>query len=153
MVLSGLVAGGVAAWLLLAGLPLGPGARDPPSDPPLSSPSSSGPVPIPAVRFKDITKAAGIHFVHTNGAFGMKLLPETMGSGVAFLDYDNDGRQDILFINSCYWPGHEDELKPKPTLALYRNKGDGTFEAVTKAVGHGGQSRARAFIAVRWATL
>jgi hypothetical protein len=73
--------------------------------------------------------------VHTNGGRGKKLLPETMGSGVAFLDYDNDGWQDILFINSCYWPGYEDRQKPRPTLALYRNKGDVTFEDVTKAVG------------------
>jgi enediyne biosynthesis protein E4 len=87
----------------------------------------------PSVRFTDITTQAGIHFRHTNGSFGMKLLPETMGSGVAFLDYDNDGFQDILFVNSCDWPGHES--KPAPTLALYRNKGDGTFEDVTKAVG------------------
>src|SRR5215831_5422526 len=86
-------------------------------------------IPFPSVRFTDITRSAGIRFHHTNGAFGKKLLPETMGSGVAFLDFDNDGRQDILFVNSCFWPGHEDEQRPKPTLALYRNKGDGTFEA------------------------
>jgi hypothetical protein len=87
------------------------------------------------VRFIDITERAGIHFRHTNGAFGKKLLPETMGSGVAFLDYDNDGRQDLLFINSCGWPGYEDRQHPAPTLALYRNRGDGTFEDVTATVG------------------
>jgi enediyne biosynthesis protein E4 len=134
LVLS-VLAGGVAGWLLSAGSALDPDSRDPPAGPPLSSPSSPGPVPIPAVRFTDVTKAAGIHFTHTNGAFGKKLLPETMGPGVAFLDYDNDGRQDILFINSCWWPGHENKRRPAPTLALYRNKGDGTFEDVTKAVG------------------
>src|SRR5262249_26045485 len=90
-------------------------------------------VQAPTVRFTDITAQAGIRFRHTNGSFGKKLLPETMGSGVAFIDYDNDGLQDILFVNSCHWPGHE--AKPAPTLALYRNKGDGTFEDVTKAVG------------------
>jgi hypothetical protein len=87
------------------------------------------------VHFTDNTEAAGIHFRHTNGAFGQKLLPETMGSGVAFLDYDNDGHQDLLFINSCSWPGHEDERKAAPTLALYRNHGDGTFQDVTTDVG------------------
>jgi hypothetical protein len=89
----------------------------------------------PSVRFVDITAKAGIHFVHTSGGFGKKLLPETMGSGVAFIDFDKDGHQDILFVNSCYWPGHEDHSKPAPTLALYRNKGDGTFEDVTHEVG------------------
>jgi hypothetical protein len=87
----------------------------------------------PNVRFKDITDQAGVHFRHTNGAFGLKLLPETMGSGVAFIDFDQDGRQDILFVNSCYWPGHEGP--DRPTLKLYRNKGGGVFEDVTEAVG------------------
>src|SRR5262249_27422355 len=61
--------------------------------------------------------------------------PETMGSGVAFLDYDKDGRPDLLFVNSCYWPGHEEKDKPAPTLALYRNKGGRQFEDVTEAAG------------------
>ena len=92
-------------------------------------------IPVPQVHFTDITKKAGIDFVHTSGAFGKKLLPETMGSGVAFLDYDGDGKQDLLFVNSCSWPGHEDKSRPAPTMALYRNKGDGTFEDVTEKAG------------------
>jgi len=90
---------------------------------------------IPFVPFKDITEKAGIRFRHTNGAFGKKLLPETMGSGVAFLDFDNDGKQDLLLINSCYWPGHEPAGEPAPTLALFRNKGNLEFEDVTEACG------------------
>jgi hypothetical protein len=89
----------------------------------------------PIVRFTDITAAAGIGFRHTNGAFGQRLLPETLGSGVAFLDFDNDGRQDILLVNSCAWPGWEKRDRPAPTLALYRNNGDGTFDDVTQQVG------------------
>src|SRR4051794_37859771 len=69
---------------------------------------------VPRVPFTDITGAAGIKFKHTNGAFGKKLLPETMGSGVAFLDFDNDGKQDLLFINSRPWPG--DPSGAAPTL-------------------------------------
>src|SRR6478736_944422 len=56
--------------------------------------------------FTDVTAAAGIRFRHNNGAFGKKYLPETLGSGCAFLDVDNDGWQDILLVNSRSWPGH-----------------------------------------------
>src|SRR5262245_23526032 len=63
-------------------------------------------VAVPKVLFTDVTAAAGIRFKHENGLSGKKLLPETMGGGVAILDFDRDGKQDILFINSCPWPGH-----------------------------------------------
>jgi hypothetical protein len=92
-------------------------------------------VAVPPVRFTDVTGPSGVRFFHTNGAFGQKLLPETMGSGVAVLDYDGDGLQDLLFVNSCPWPGHEDSGRAAPTLALYRNKGHGEFEDVTKEAG------------------
>lgn len=92
-------------------------------------------VPLPEVKFEDITAKAGINFHHVNGAFGERLLPETLGSGVAFFDYDNDGLQDLIFINSCYWPGHENKEKPAPTLKVYRNKGNAQFEDVTKEIG------------------
>ena len=59
---------------------------------------------LPSVKFVDITDEAGIAFVHYNGAQGEKLLPETMGAGVAFFDYDGDGDQDLFFVNSSYWP-------------------------------------------------
>jgi hypothetical protein len=84
----------------------------------------------PAVAFTDITREAGIDFIHTTGAYGEKLLPETMGSGVAFLDYDNDADQDLLLVNSTWFPGHEQELQP--TLALYANDGAGQFRDVTR---------------------
>jgi hypothetical protein len=87
----------------------------------------------PAVVFRDITAAAGIDFVHTNGAYGDKLMPETIGSGAAFLDYDNDADQDLLLINSSWFPGHEQEATP--TLALYRNDGSGQFTEVTREAG------------------
>src|SRR6266571_5707859 len=59
----------------------------------------------PAVRFTDVTAAAGIRFHHVNGAEGNKYMPETMGSGCAFIDYDNDGWQDLLLINGEPWSG------------------------------------------------
>lgn len=85
----------------------------------------------PSVRFTDVTEAAGIRFKHVNGAAGDKLLPETMGGGVAVIDFDRDGKPDLFFVNSRPWPGQPGSA----TQALYRNKGDGTFEDVTQAAG------------------
>ena len=84
-------------------------------------------------HFVEVTEAAGIRFVHENGAFGEKYLPETMGSGVAFFDADGDADQDLLFVNSRRWPGHRSA--PEPTAALYLNRGDGTFEDATAGSG------------------
>ncbi len=99
--------------------------------------ASSKPVAdeAPAVVFTDVTEKAGIHFQHVNGASPEKWLPETMGGGGAFLDYDNDGWLDILLINGDYWPGHAPKGAPRPTLALYRNNHNGTFTDVTRKVG------------------
>jgi hypothetical protein len=83
-------------------------------------------------RFTDVTSQAGIHFQHNSGAFGGKFLPETLGSGCAFLDYDRDGWQDILLINGSDWPGHK---KSRTTLRLYHNNGNGTFTDVTSRAG------------------
>ncbi len=81
-----------------------------------------------------MTEAAGIRFRHFNGATGKKLLPETMGAGVAVLDFDGDGLQDLLFIDGCPWPGSPIPRTP-PHMVLYRNRGDGTFEDVTPQAG------------------
>src|SRR5206468_4115073 len=77
-----------------------------------------------SITFRDITAQAGIHFVHNSGAFGKKYLPETMGPGCAFLDYDNDGYPDILLLNGQDWPGHQRAIT---TLKLYHNNRNGTF--------------------------
>jgi hypothetical protein len=83
-------------------------------------------------QFTDVTAQAGISFKHNSGAYGGKLLPETLGSGCAFLDYDADGWQDILLINAMDWPGHKTQ---KSTLKLYKNNRNGTFTDVTHAAG------------------
>jgi len=101
---------------------------------PASGASDRGNDVSPA-KFTDITKQAGISFVHNNGAYGDKLLPETMGGGVAFFDFDNDGHQDLLFINSTWWPEHIPTGKQATTMALYRNDGKGRFTDVTAGSG------------------
>ena len=83
-------------------------------------------------RLVDATASAGLQFRHNSGAYGGKLLPETMGSGCAFIDYDGDGWQDILLINGMDWPGH---AKQRSSLKLYRNNRNGTFTDVTRAAG------------------
>jgi len=83
-------------------------------------------------QFADVTTAAGIHFRHTSGAFGKKYLPETLGSGVAFLDADGDGWQDLLFVNGRTWPG---QAGAAAYPALYRNNGNGTFTDITRIAG------------------
>jgi enediyne biosynthesis protein E4 len=84
------------------------------------------------ITFRDITEKAGIRFVHNNGAYGKKYLPETMGPGVAFIDYDNDGWQDIFIVNGTDWPGHTSKHS---TPKLYHNNHDGTFTDVTHKAG------------------
>jgi len=84
------------------------------------------------VRLVEVTAGAGIQFQHNNGAYGGKLLPETLGAGCAFLDYDGDGWQDILLVNGTDWPGHK---RKTSTLKLYRNNRNGTFTDVTKTAG------------------
>ena len=86
----------------------------------------------PGFRLVDVTAAAGIHFRHNSGAFGQKFLPETMGPGCAFLDYDGDGWLDILLVNGMDWPGHKQR---NSTLRLYRNNRNGTFADVTERAG------------------
>jgi hypothetical protein len=110
-----------------------------PAPTPVSGASTPDPVPVVTaarpsgpIEFTDITEKAGIHFKHNTGAYGKKFLPETMGSGVCFIDYDNDGWQDILLMNSMDWPGHK---TAKSFPALYHNNKDGTFTDVTRQAG------------------
>jgi enediyne biosynthesis protein E4 len=91
----------------------------------------------PNVIWTDITREAGIDFQHENGAFGNKLLPETMGGGCAFFDYDGDGHPDLLFVNGRRWPDDPRPEEEPATLRLYRNDGTGRFTDVTAEAGLG----------------
>ena len=90
---------------------------------------------VPAVSFSDITHSSGVGFVHVNGAYGKRFLPETMGGGLALFDYDNDGDQDLLLVNSDTWSEKREPDGTRPTMALYANDGQGKFTDVTAAAG------------------
>ncbi|MGB8475470.1 MAG: CRTAC1 family protein [Candidatus Acidiferrum sp.] len=91
------------------------------------APAGSSPI-----TFRDVTRQAGIRFVHNDGAFGKKYLPETLGPGVAFIDYDNDGWPDIFLVNGMDWPGH---VRKHSFPKLYHNNHNGTFTDVTHKAG------------------
>jgi hypothetical protein len=101
----------------------------PPAEPASAAAQAHG---TPAFRLTNVTAAAGLQFQHNSGAYGGKLLPETMGAGCAFIDYDADGWPDILLVNGMDWPGH---ARRRSTLRLYRNNRNGTFTDVTRAAG------------------
>lgn len=90
---------------------------------------------LPDVRFTDVTLESGIDFVHESGARGDKYLPETMGSGAAFLDMDRDGDQDLLLINAMAWPDSNPDADASSVMRLYENDGSGRFTDVTASAG------------------
>lgn len=85
-------------------------------------------------QFTDVTANAGIDFEHVNGAIGRKWMPETVGSGGGFFDYDDDERPDILLISGGYWSDTKPTMQP-PAARLYRNLGDGRFSDITAQCG------------------
>jgi hypothetical protein len=128
-----------APSLMLALIIVGCSGKEPALDtaPEYSEPtyaSAGGGSASTDVVFVDVTQSAGIMFEHVTGAFGEKWMPETVGSGAAFFDYDSDGDADLLLVNSDWWEGHSGEGS-RPTQMLYSNRGDGTFEDVTAAAG------------------
>jgi hypothetical protein len=94
---------------------------------------SRKPRPAAGALFTDVTRSAGIRFVHDNGGYGRKLYPERMGSGVAFFDANGDGLLDIFLVNGAPLPGHP-PAAAQPSR-LYINRGDGTFEDRTRGSG------------------
>ncbi len=135
----------MVAWVTLAVLIAAilwwmnrPSPQQPAQQTPLTTPeaSPSAQAEVPMVKFTDVTASGGITFSHFNGAYGDKLLPETMGGGVAFFDFDGDGDQDLLFVNGSHWPWNPAPPGEKrPAAALYRNDGRGKFDDVTAGSG------------------
>ena len=130
-VLIGLIAG--VSYFVLTRKPAAEISEANPVEPPVVREMPK--VLVPNISWVDITDSAGLNFVHCSGAKGKKLLPETMGSGCVFFDYDGDADQDILLVNACDWPGEHDPSKPVGTLALFANDGHGAFHDVSKETG------------------
>jgi hypothetical protein len=130
-VVAALVLIGLATWLVLNRETPPPVVEEVPRTEARSLSRAIDATP-PAFRFRDITRESGIDFSHVSGAYGERLLPETMGGGVAFLDYDNDGLQDLLFIDSGLWPWRGDDAG---SPVLFRNLGDTRFEDVSTTTG------------------
>lgn len=86
-------------------------------------------VPTAPIRFEDVTERVGVRFTHFNGADGRLFMPESIGNGGAFLDYDGDGWMDLFLVNSSNWP---DRPPARRFCALYHNQKDGTFQDVTR---------------------
>ena len=99
--------------------------------PPLAQ--ETPPLAVAPAPFRDVTKASGVAFVHHNGAYGEKLLPETMGGGVAVVDVRGNGGTDLVFVDSGAWPWKG--AQGRPTLALYLNDGQGHFRDATAGSG------------------
>ena len=135
----------LAAGMFLAGRELLKRPDAPLADAVVAAPRAAAPADAmapPAVLFTDVTEAAGIRHNHRNGAYGERLLPETMGGGVAFLDYDNDQAVDLLFVSGRSWPWREKVEggdggpgAKEPSLYLYRGDGKGGFQDVTRTAG------------------
>jgi enediyne biosynthesis protein E4 len=100
---------------------------------PVSTVRASDAIAPPSVEFTDVTELAGIDFVHYNGAEGERLLPETMGSGVAILDADADGDQDLFFVQGGPWAWSTAQIDSPPTSVLYLNLGGGQFATADTA--------------------
>ena len=98
---------------------------------------------VPAPAFRDVTAEAGITWTHTFGDTHLSSILEDTGSGAAWIDADGDGRLDLYLVNGTHVPGStavlpdQEEARPGRD-ALYRNKGDGTFEDITDAAGVSG---------------
>lgn len=89
----------------------------------------------PQIPFVDITSSSGIEWKHFNAMDNEKLLPETMGGGVALFDFDCDGDQDILFIGGESWPWASSIFAEPRSLCLYANDGHAKFIDVTEKAG------------------
>src|SRR5438132_5833634 len=97
--------------------------------------SASVQPPAPQIQFQDLAQTAGIHFQHQTSRTPMHYVPEIMGGGAAWLDYDQDGYYDLFLVQGGKFPPDANEQRTGPSSRLFRNLGDGTFADVTEQVG------------------
>jgi len=139
LIVIALVAAAFSAAFILWRLFPSP-THDPTHMPPLAKVTSRSDHTIapPHIPFTRVTRQAGIDFIHVNGADGEKLLPEAMGAGCAFFDFDDDGDQDLLFVNGSAWPWAKtlNQAGQHAIMALYANDGRGRFTNVSRGSGH-----------------
>src|SRR5687768_15935107 len=88
-----------------------------------------------AIQLRDVSKETGITFVHTDGSSGQRYIVETIASGLALFDFDNDGNVDIYFLNGA--PLRGTQTKDVPRNSLWRNDGNWKFTDVTEQSGLG----------------
>ena len=127
----GLVAGGIALAVFMRK----PVIEDRKTEVALPQTRAVEQVTLPKIPLTDITSVAGIDWTHVNGMEGEKLLPETMGGGVAIFDFDRDGDNDLLFVGGTSWPWAKSPIAKPRSLCLYRNEGSSKFTDVTAEVG------------------
>ncbi len=127
----GLIAGGVALAIYLRK----PTVEDRKTEVALPQPRAVEQVVLPKIPLTDFTTEAGIDWKHVNGMEGEKLLPETMGGGVAVFDFDRDGDNDLLFVGGTSWPWAKNPVADPRSLCLYRNDGSAKFTDITAEVG------------------
>ena len=127
----GLIAGGIAMAVYLRK----PVVEDRKTVVALPQPRAVEQVALPKIPLTDITADAGVGWKHVNGMEGEKLLPETMGGGVAVFDFDRDGDNDLLFVGGTSWPWAKTPVANPRSLCLYRNEGSANFVDVTAEVG------------------
>src|SRR5436309_4460320 len=132
-----------AIFAIILAVVIGCGPRSAPVAPPVPkvpTPAADARHALPAadaqipVHFTEITEQAGIHWTHFTGERGKKYMPEVETPGCAFIDYNGDGKPDILLLNGADWPEVTKDRK-KSRTALYRNDGNGHFTDVTKGSG------------------
>jgi hypothetical protein len=120
-------------WITVLLLPAPAGAIAAPA-----APADVRPAATP-IQFTDVTRPSGLDFVHSFGDARFSNLVEAVGSGVAWIDYDQDGHVDLYLASGRRHPEVSDGEKAPgdPRNRLFRNRGDGTFEDVTGRAGVG----------------
>ncbi|MDJ0657658.1 MAG: CRTAC1 family protein [Xanthomonadales bacterium] len=125
------IAAGLAVFMAWYWWPGGTDTESGVSTPVVATPQALSEAPTPKLTFSDVTAESGVDFEFVTGARGERLLPETMVGGVAVLDFDNDGDQDLLLVGGNHWPW-SGESPLDASVGLFANDGTGRFRRVDR---------------------